>query len=471
MRPDEGGGTMAQPTAFWSAGARIGALVPSYNAVLSLNPDFSIAATASFGDFRFQGTAPKAVAVRDGIAYFFLGDRLVAYDATPKKVGELLVAHAGYSPSGFVIAGGRLFAFEGVDTGPYTDCVPAAPVQGRPPARFSCGERYDAAVVATVSDPAHMRFERDEKVPDENPPTAALFKGVDAERGAWLIVDGYGPKQTLQLRRLDALARVAASAEPPGTVVALTESAPFFAVIRRDERLVLVPISAEPGAIAFGAPLDLNAKGGPTVIKRRGSRLFIAVASRLRVVDASGTPRLELSRDFSDRMGEQFQIRDFAFADGLPPPSLKADRERIEAMLARKNLSSPGLRQLDAELAKLGPDDVWAIEPLTEILRKEGQATLIHASAARGLGRIGPNAKSAIPALLDASMQGGAILGAYTPALHEALAGIDPVGDAVVDALPDFESRHYRGAARYVAKTVLKKLSGEKARAALATYR
>jgi hypothetical protein len=471
MRVDERGGAMAKPAAFWSAGGATLALMPSQGALLRLNPDFSVAASTSFGDFRFQGTEPKSVALWRGIAYFFVGDRLVAYDATPKKVGELKVARAGYSPGGFVIEGGKLYAFEGVDTGPYTDCVAPAPRNGQPPAHINCGERYDAAVVATVSDPAHMRFERDEKVPDENPPTAVLFKGIDAERGAWLLATGYGPKQTLQLRRLDALARVAASAEPPGMIFALTPSAPFYAVLRQDERLVLVPIAAKTGSIEFGAPLDLGVKAGPVVLKRRGTRLFVSAGDRLRVVDVSGAPRLELARDFHDGMGEQFQIRDFAFADGLPAPSLNVDRARIEALLGLRFLGPQQQRELGAELARLGPDDGWAIAPLVELLGKQNRPVALHALAARGLGRIGPGAKEAIPALLDASMQGGAIMGAYTPALQEALAGIDPAGDAVVDALPDFEARHYRSAARYVAKNVLKRLGGEKARAALANYR
>ena len=475
----EGGGTMATPSAIRSLNGAIFALIPSYDTLLKLGSDLSVLKQKTYGTFVYGGSLEKHLETNNGNLFFFKtvngqADTLVAYDEELNETGQLVFSSKTdpwVNFNEFTIANNKLYIFEGVDTGPYTDCVVAP---------HRCGERFDRVVIADISVPSKMHIEKFDKVADENPPTDVAFVGVDTKAQEWLLVNGFGAGQTIQLRKMNDVAKVVSS--KTGTlseqIFGLTKTAPFYAVITKNKKLYFAKISTEGGKVEIDKGLDLGVPddyAAPALMKQQGNRIFITlgVAAGLRIVDVTGEPVLSFSQDFRDSKGNQFSIADFDIGDRLTPvvPG-KIDKQKLTDLLSLSYYGDTETRQLQSEISKLTTADTWAIPILTATLKKQGgMSYMVSPIAVKGLGNIGPAAHTAIPEILDSTMSGFGVLVDHIAPVALAIQKIDPEGKYLIPELPMFEKRNDESGARSVSRHVLLKLSGPAVEAVLKTYR
>lgn len=459
-------GSLAVPSSIQLRDGRFFVMFPSYNSLAMLDPNFSLIRKGQFGPFDYAGSASRHMSMSGDTLYFFKDGSLIAWSEELVEIGRLSLGERG-DLNQFIIAGDRLYFLLTVDTRPAVDSL------GRRPG----GEAYILAGVIDITSPAHM-VPHLEKVTTWLPEGSLILYGVDPRNQQWWTLgmrrDGSAMSQQMEIRQIGAMEQIVAKGETV-PIVGMTSISPFWAVVDKGRGLFLISLRVDGHSIAFGDPVDLGLQsaGNPfeTVkVKRNGDRLFIVKDYHLRVVNVAGSPRVELSQDFQDDHGIQFTIEDFDFGAAPPGISSGVNRERLSELLHLEYFANDNIRLLRHLIEQLTPRDEWAVAPLTDALRKGGSVTVVHPILAEGLGNIGPAAQSAIPALLDASMQGAAIRGDYAGSLVKAIKKIDPSGKKVIPELALFEKSHYTPGARHIAQEILSQLEGELARKALQQY-
>ncbi len=465
MRPDESGGAMAEPSALVAVGSTVTAMVAPYNTLLKLGANGEIIEQAQFGSFIYQGANSRALQTHNGNLFFALNDgTIMAYDTNFKQLGSIKPEQLGWASAGFQIMGDKLYAFGANDPRPAMEC--AGPGK--------CGSPYVVAVVIDISNPAAMKIERDEQLPVASVPDYITHHGIDAQQQGWLLVNGnYNGGQQLEWRSMNKPAEIAATLSLTGKkVVALTATAPFYAVIESDEGVTLQSIMFTDNILSLGAPAYLQLKAGHAVgLQRSDNNIFVTSGSQLRVVDVSANPRIAHMQDFIGSAGDMFSFKVFTPVRGLPPAATGANKARIEALLALTYWDDNKQMELENQLSRLTAEDTWALPLLIEKLSQRGGSNqTIHPYLIKGLAGMGAGAVPAIPALLNASMEGAAINGTMALLIAEAIRFIDPVGDETLKAIPAFVSSNYEPGAKHVVRDVLARLSGPAAKSALAEY-
>lgn len=458
MRPDEGGGSMAVATGLAAVDGSVFAQVGSYNTILKLAADGSVTASVSYGTFEYGGQTATDFTAHGKYIYVSQYDgTLLALDSNLQKVGSIKTEHL---IANFVIDGDRLYAFNAQLPGP--DMGPVYSI---------------TAVVVNIADPAHMQVERDESLRVTELPGYMPFQAIDAVGKGWLTASGNSRghgEMVLEWRSFDKPDVVATQMAMPGRIKAMTTSAPVLAVIENNNALSLVKVEGNASGLALSEPLDLNLDASRHVIvHQQGDWLYVMSGSRLHVADVANRPVMLLTQNFKTSTGEDMlDAADFTLASGLPPISTAASPVRIKALLSKSYLDDREQTELEVLMNKLTASDTWAVEPLTDALKREGgNQYTVRPLAMIGLAHMGQPAASAVPVLLNATMDGAAVLGDMLPKVTAALAVIDPQGDAVVKALPAFVSSHYEAGAKMVAAEILAALPGQAARDALPQYK
>ncbi|HHT9145875.1 MAG TPA: archaellin/type IV pilin N-terminal domain-containing protein [Candidatus Wunengus sp. YC61] len=315
MKMDEGGGAMAIPTSIKFANGFIFAMISSHDTILKLNPDFSILKQGSFGAFTYNGSVSKNMEINNGTLFFLQDNFFVACDQNLKEIGRIKIDNIDHF-SDFIVVGNNMYFFEGVNTNPYTDCIPPTDLKYF----HGCGEQYDVVGIIDIIDPHNMHVVKNEKVTDYGSTTSfetiLRFKGIDPKKQDWLLVnDDYLRKgSSIELRSMKNISKVIAIQSISEEIFGLTDTAPFFAVINKNDDLFFTPITANAEKITIGELVNLNIKyylsfGEEVEMKQINDRIFIVSGNRIRVVNTKGTPYLE----FSQEIQPEFHISDFDF--------------------------------------------------------------------------------------------------------------------------------------------------------------
>jgi len=465
MRPDEGGGSMAIPSALAAVGQYIYAMVPSYNSLVKMDVAGQVQQQVSYGDFSYAGSGRNKMVFHNGAFFFMHKNVLQAYGPDLRPLGELPLPDLGYNNGEFILApaSNKIYLLSAYDPRPAMDCVSGT----------ACGVPSVTQLTINISNPRAMQLEPPFKQDDMNAPLYVAHSAVDDIHNLWLaVVQGDG--EYFELRDLATPTTLLKRMKTLSQVRAVTPVAPFYVVAEHAGVLGVSALAVSPThEMAYGEAADLQLEPGSAVkMVRHGFRLFIAAGNKLRVVDVSGNvPKLVLKQDFADSTGQLFSFDDFVVAEDLPAPSSTADRGQIQALLALDYLSPEKIQALKAQLNKLTPADDWALAPLAAALSQNGSSSYtLKPIVAAGLGQLGETAQPAIPALLATTMSGASILGNNVEVVAAVLPHIDPAGTQLLAALPEFVKTNYEAGAKHVAREVLAKIASPAAQQAIAQY-
>lgn len=457
MRPEESGGSMANPTKIVVLHRKI-FTSSAYGQVNEINPatgEFS--AKFAYNKFVYGGGGSELAMYASSSALALLqGNRILLLSDGLNKVGEIAleekVRHVRLSRE-YVQEEAKLYSVEIDRPNTYMDC------QG------SC--RVPDKIRQTTidfSNPSAVKVENHEEIIS----TQDFYphKAVDGKRKGWLIVHKkYNQDKTvLAWHPFEHLASPRAELVLPENtnILAMTKTRPFVLVLQGGNSydLGIVELAGEKLKLErFPMPWLKGSSFSFGVQTDSENRIYVTANHQLAVYKLSpgGLERL-LQQDFvspSNGAG-QFQFENVIPAD-LPEFKLSVNRGRLEALLHKDYWDERDHLAIQAEIEKIAPQDKWAIPLFTELLGKRSQSYrggIVYSAAA--LAKFGPGAQSAVPALISSTMEGSAIRGDALAAVKPAIAKIDPKGTATREFLPACIAKSY--VCDYVGKQIMEAL-------------
>lgn len=455
MRPDEGGGTMANPASIVALDGKIFGN-SAYGQIHELD-----AVTGALGDkfshapFNYGGSGSSAALFASKKSLLVLdGLKLIALDSRLKKLGEKTLGeqqrHVRLSPD-FIQLGDTLHDVVIDNPNTYTDCAGGC--------QLPTVIRHTSI---DFSDPAALKVTSHEETIKEQ--QHITHKAVDGTRNGWFLVKtsfGKTPP-VLAFHPFASLSKPTAELTLPegATIAAVTKSTPLWIVLEQKKdgggpRLGRVDWKGEKLELSTIALEWLKGSSHSFAIGTdEAGRLYLAANHQLAVYETSAVPRLLLQQDFVNANGASQLQLDSLLAVFLPKTAVTADRSRLERILAKDYWNDADHLAIQAELEKLKPADTWAIPLFTELLKKRQQSYNGGLGyAAKALGQFGAAAVAAVPALIYSTMEGSAIRGDALPVVKSAVVKIDPQGTATRAMLPECIKKTY--VCEHVGKEIL----------------
>jgi hypothetical protein len=457
MRPDEGGGSMANPRKLAILEGKIFS-ASAYGQINQLDPvTGALLAKFNYTDFAFGGSGAEPALYSSAKALLVMeGQQIIALDSSLKKMGvtklDATPKHVRLS-SDFIQDGERLFSLAVDNPNTYTSCVDQC--------------NFPTVIRQTTIDfsqPNAITAKTHEQEIKEQEYFA--HKAVDGSARAWLLAKQKigKPGITFQWRLFDSLAKVEAELSLPEdhSIEAITKTNPFWLVLKTKTEHKLARIQWDGKKLSLTSlPLPwLKGTSFSFKIAEKAGLLYLTANHQLAVYDSSkAIPSLLLQQDFLNPANGsgQLQFADLFIAD-LPAASFRIDRERLISTLKKDYWDDKDQLAIAAEVEKLAAKDTWAIPIFTELLKNRNQSYRggIQYSV-KALEKFGPAAESAMPALLYATMEGSAIRGDAMNAVIPAIKAIDPSGKIVRALLPECIKKTY--VCEHVGKQILKEIA------------
>ncbi len=474
MRPDENSGNIATITAAEKIGDVVYAFVPEKNTLLVLDGHFYIVKQVTYQPKGYGGGSKgrqfwvtadkKAFVIRQGLEF-------IAFDTDLQELSRLMLSQAGPYIEQFSREGEQLYFSEGIDTGPYTDCI------GGP-----CGRKYSVSGTIDFSDPHHLTLRDFVEKDDDHPAVYAPFKAYDSASKQWLVVNrSFNNSDRIEVRPASDIARVTDSLTlgDGQHLLSLTETAPFEAVIQEKNfggmKTSLVSLAFEKGKLSWGKEINLGLgfSSQSIVMHRVGQDLFVFEnTSGGNFLQVFNQERNEILKNaFVTSNGENtINPSDFSVAPHFVLLSTTVDRALFTVLLRTDYLNRGNEVRLKHQIALLTPADTWAFPLILEALKNGQQSQKV--LLIQSLGQLGSGALDAVPFILDLTLAGNSINGNVEDVLFEVLPKIDPSAEKIISELLAFEARHpdFSRATRQVTRSILEKYDTPAARAALKKY-
>lgn len=456
MRPDEGGGNMANPQKIVVLSGRIFGS-STFGQVNRFDPvNGALVDKFTYSDFSFSGGYQLPIYATSSALLVLKDSQITALDSDLKKIGEVKleekIRHVRLSPN-FIQSGDRLYAIEIDNPNTYTSC-----------ARDCNFPTVIRQTTIDFSNPKAIKVDsKDVALPKDLHP---LFSNasVDRENSGWLVTEvnfKTGPK--LSWRSFAQPVNPKAELKlPEGTsIAAITKTAPFWLVLQKQKEapsLASLTLTGDKlNLTAYPMPWLKGSYFNFTLFSAAGN-LFVAANHQLAVYElAKAEPKLIHQQDFTDANGSgALQFSELLLGE-LTPAEIKTDKARLEAILKKDYWSATDQLAISAEIEKLQPADSWAIPLFAALLKNRQQSYrggVLYSTQA--LAKFGPAALSTVPDLVYATMEGSSIRGDLLAPVAAAIAKIDPKGVAVKEMLPQCIAKTY--VCEHVGKRILSAL-------------
>lgn len=420
MRPDEGGGNMANPTQMAVLSGKL-FVNSSFNRVSELDPATGKILN-SYGKFEYRGSGGAPAMFGSDKALLLLeGTKLTALSPGLKKISEKEIPqqtrHVRLSPD-FIQDGTKLYGLEIDNPNTYTECAG--------------GCNLDTVIRQTTIDftnPLDLKIEtKQEKIEKQ---VLISNKIIDGQNQGWFLVL-FAHKANQSILEWRPFAKLATPALrlplPEGErILAVTKTAPLWMVLSGKEGNRLVQVNKDKKLSSFPLPWVKGSIPSFSLSQADG-KLYIAAGHQLAIYEGG---KLLHQQDFVSAVGSgEFQMEQL-LPVSLPKTEQKVDRARMEALAKKDYWGDTDRLGFSAEVEKLTPADTWAIDLLIALL--QNRAISFHGGpvlAAKGLEKFGAAAERAVPALIYSTMEGSAIRGDTMEIAKRVVPQLDPSGKA-----------------------------------------